>query len=118
MGQPKKQLDYSALDALLQFKVSCRFCAEYLGVSEDTIQRRIKEEHGMTFAEYHALKMERTAVKLQQKAIESALAGNNTMLIFALKNLANWADKQEISNVDGKAFRLSYETKEKPKKNE
>lgn len=95
MGQPKKHIDYSALDALLQFKVSLRFCADYLGISEDTIQRRLKEEHGMSFAQYHELKMERTAVKLQQKAIEEALKGNNTMLIFALKNLAKWTDKIE-----------------------
>jgi hypothetical protein len=49
----------------------------------------------MTFAEYHALKMERTAVKLQQKAIELALKGNSTMMIFALKNLAGWSDRNE-----------------------
>lgn len=91
----KVELNYDKLDALLQFKVSLKFCAEYMEVSEDTIQRRLKEEHGMTFTEYHALKMERTAVKLQQKAIEMALSGNNTMMIFALKNLAKWSDKIE-----------------------
>lgn len=100
MPQPKKELDYSALDALLQFKVSCDFCADYLGVSRDTIIRRIKEDHGMTFSEYHALKKERTATKLQQKAIESALAGNATLMIFCLKNLAGWSDKHEVESVN------------------
>ena len=52
----------------------------------------------MTFGEYHALRMEGTATKLQQKAIEMALAGNSTMMIFALKNLANWSDRQEITD--------------------
>lgn len=98
MAQPKKNLDYSALDALLQFKVSCNFCADYLGVSRDTIVRRIKEDHGLTFSEYHQLKKERTATKLQQKAIELALKGNSTMMIFCLKNLAGWSDKQEIES--------------------
>lgn len=97
MPMPKTQIDFSALDALLQFKVSLSFCADYLGVSVDSIQRRLKEKFGLTFTEYHKLKMERTAVKLQQKAIEQALAGNSTMMIFALKNLANWSDKQEIT---------------------
>ncbi len=92
------QHKWSELNALLQFKVSLAFCADYLKVSRDTIIRRIKEEYGMTFAEYHKLKMENTATKLQQKAIEMALNGNNTMMIFCLKNLANWADKQEIQN--------------------
>lgn len=92
----KVELNYDKLDALLQFKVTCNFCADYLQVSRDTIIRRIKQDHGMTFSEYHKLKMEHTATKLQQKAIEMALKGNNTMMIFCLKNLAGWADKQEI----------------------
>jgi uncharacterized protein YuzB (UPF0349 family) len=92
----KIDLNYDALDALLQFKVSLSFCADYLGVSRDTIMRRIKEDHGLSFAEYHALKKERTATKLQQKAIELALSGNNVMMIFCLKNLAGWSDKKEV----------------------
>lgn len=92
----KVELNYDALDALLQFKVSCNFCADYLKVSRDTIIRRIKEDKGMTFMEYHNLQMEHTATKLQQKAIAMAMGGNNTMMIFCLKNLAKWADKQEI----------------------
>ena len=94
----KKELNYDALDALLQFKTTKKFCADYLKVSEDTIERRLREEHDMTFKQYHELKMGRTAVKLQQEAINQALKGNTTMLIFALKNMANWAEKQEIQN--------------------
>lgn len=91
----KIEINYDKLDALLQFKVSLRFCADYLECSRDTIIRRIKEDYNMTFAEYHSLKMEHTATKLQQKAIEMALKGNNVMMIFCLKNLAKWTDKQE-----------------------
>ena len=95
MPQPKKELDYSALDALLQFKVSIYFCADYLKVSKDTIMRRIKEDHGLTFTEYHNLKIEGTATKLQQEAIKMALKGNATMMTFCLKNLAKWTEKTE-----------------------
>lgn len=95
MPQPKIEINYTELDALLQFKVSLAFCADYMKVSADTIRRRLKEDHGMSFTEYHELKMQRTAVKLQQKAIEMALGGNSTMMIFALKNLAKWSDKIE-----------------------
>lgn len=93
MAQPKVEVDWKILDALLQFKVTLNYCSDYLGVSNDTIQRRCKEEKGMSFSDYHALKLQRTAVKLQQKAIEMALAGNATMMIFSLKNLAMWSDK-------------------------
>ena len=94
---PKTEIDWKELDALLQFKVSNEFCADYLGTSTATIIRRIREEHDMTFSEYHRIKMQRTSVKLQQKAIEQALSGNsNSVMIFALKNLANWTDKNEV----------------------
>lgn len=95
----KIDIDWKVLDALLQFKVTLNYCSEYLGVSNETIQRRCKEEKGVSFSEYHELKLQRTAVKLQQKAIEMALAGNATMMIFSLKNLAGWSDKLE-SKVD------------------
>lgn len=91
----KKELNYDAIDALLQFKTTKKFCADYLGISEDTIERRLKEDKGMTFTEYHELKMGRTGIKLQQKAIEQALKGNTTLMIFCLKNLAKWTDKVE-----------------------
>jgi len=96
MPNPKIELNYDKLNALLQFKTTIEFAADYLEVSRDTLIRRIKEDHGMTFKEYSDLKRQRTATKLQQKAIEMALQGNTTMMIFALKNLAMWSDKQEI----------------------
>jgi hypothetical protein len=96
MANKKTEINWDKLDALLQFKVSLRFCADYLGCSIDSIRRRIKEKYDMKFAEYHALRMERTATKLQQKAIEMAFNGDRTMMIFSLKNLAKWSDKQEI----------------------
>ncbi len=106
----KVEVNYDKLDALLQFKVSLRFCAEYLGVSADTIQRRLKEEKGLTFEQYHAQKIERTAVKLQQKAIEMAMGGDRTMMIFCLKNLAGWADKLDhgLNGEIKDALKLNY----------
>lgn len=92
----KKELNYDALDAMLQFKVNKKFCAEYLEMSEDTLERRLREDKDKTFTEYHQLKMGRTAIKLQQKSIDMAMRGNVTMMIFCLKNLAGWSDKQEV----------------------
>lgn len=94
----KAVLDWKVLDTLLQFKVTLKFVAHELGVSPNTIQRHIKEQkNGMTFEEYHDIKLKRTGVKLQQKAIEMAIKGDRTMLIFCLKNISGWADKQETS---------------------
>lgn len=104
----KIDLDYSALDALLQFRVTCDFCASYLKTSRDTIIRRIREDHDMTFAEYHAIQMENTSTKLQQKALQMAMGGNGTLMVFCLKNLAKWSDKQETTLSAPEGITLNY----------
>jgi len=91
----KIEIDWAVLDAILQFKPTLKVCADVIGTSTDTIEKRIKEEHGCTFSEYRDKKMGKVKIKLQQKAIEMALSGNATMMIFSLKNLCGWADKIE-----------------------
>lgn len=93
----KKELDWSVLDGILQFNATKPQCASILLMSDDTIDRRIKEKFDCTFEEYKTTKMGLTKIKLQQKAIQMALNGNATMLIFCLKNLCGWADKQETT---------------------
>lgn len=98
----KKPFDWKILDALVQFKVSMRFCAEYMDCSEKHIERNIKAKYKMTFTEYKELKSQGVALKLQQKAINMALQdGNTTMMIFCLKNIANWSDKLEQKVTEG-----------------
>ena len=104
----KIELNYEVLDALLQHKITKKFCADYFGVSEDTIERRLREDFEMTFKEYHALKLENTSYKLQQQAIQMALEGNAVMMIFCLKNLAGWSDKQESVEQSNIKIDLSY----------
>jgi hypothetical protein len=108
-GPKLLELDWSALDALLQFKVSLAFCADYLNISHDVIEKRIRKEYDMTFSEYHGLKMQRTGVKLQQKCLELALGGNVTLMIFALKNLAMWSDKMDTTTqIKDTVIQLAY----------
>jgi len=108
VGRPKKEVDFDVLNALVQFKVTKKYVSDYLGVSEDTLERRIKESHGMTFSEYSSLKQERTGIKLQQKVIEMALKGDRVCLIFALKNMAGWSDKMEQTVKELPEVRLAY----------
>ena len=108
MPQPKKEIDFAVLDALLQFKVSVEFCADHMGVSRDTIFRRVKEKFGITFGEYHSLKVEGTATKLQQKAIDMAMKGDKTLMVFCLKNLAKWSEKNETTLSAPEGITLNY----------
>lgn len=93
-----KEINFKELDALLQFKVTKEYVADYLGVSEDTVERRIKEKTGKTYQQYKNLKSANTSLKLQQVAIEMALAKDRTMLKFALKNMSGW--KEEADAID------------------
>ena len=86
---------WDKLDGLLAYKSSLVVCGEMLGCHENTVKNHIKKRYGITFGQYADKKLSRTRVKLVSKAIEQATSGNTTMLIFCLKNLCKWADKQD-----------------------
>lgn len=91
----KCPFSWEKLDGLLAYKSSLVVCADILETTDTTIKNHIQRRYGLTFSEYAELKLSRTKFKLVQKAIEMAMSGNATMLIFSLKNLAGWSDKQE-----------------------
>jgi len=98
---------WATLETLCHLNASKKLCASFLGVSPDTIKRRIKEKYKCSFEEYREKHLNKTKVKLIQTAINRAIDGNNTMLIFCLKNLCGWADKAEVkTNGDESAPRV------------
>jgi AraC-like DNA-binding protein len=97
IGRPKKELDWKVLDSILQFGATLIDCAEMCEMSDDSIQRRIKDEYGCTFTEYRNRKMSRMRVKLLQKQYESAMAGNTALLIWLGKQHLGQSDKNDIS---------------------
>jgi|TARA_R100001086_G_scaffold105007_1_gene52753 hypothetical protein len=88
-----KHTDWAKLDAILQFTPSAEIAANILDVSIDTLERRIKEEKNCTFSQYAKQKMAPVKIRLIKKAIDKAMNGDNTMLIFCLKNLCGWSDR-------------------------
>ena len=97
LGRPEKEFIWGTLDAALQYGGSLIDCSELMGVSEDTIQRRIKSSFGMTFTKYKNLKMSRIRMKLRQKQFDEAMNGNTTLLIWLGKNMLGQTDKSEIN---------------------
>lgn len=101
MGAPKIEIDLKQLQALMRFKPSLEDCAAFFKCSGDTVERRIKEHtisdenpNGLTFAEFREQNMVHTRFGLVRTALKKADGGDNVMLIFCLKNLCGWKDKQ------------------------
>ena len=94
MSRRAHGFSWEKLDGLLALGSHKPMCAAIMDCSEDTIVKRIKDEYGITFTEYREMKLSVTKVKLIQKAIQKAMSGENVMLIFCLKNICNWRDKQ------------------------
>lgn len=93
--------------------------AGYCEVSEDLIEQHVKKEKGMTFREYRDQLMSTSRLKLIQKAMSKAFDGDNTMLIWCMKNQCGWADKVDHGvNEDRKQILLKYALEPKLEKPE
>jgi hypothetical protein len=98
VGEVKK-LDWDLLNGLLQRGARLTDCAELLKCSKSIIEKKIRKQYQLSFGEYRDSKLSVLRMKLIDKAIDSALVHHNTaMLIFCLKNICKWTDKQEIDH--------------------
>lgn len=95
------------LRALCRMKPTGEDCAAFLGCSLDTIERYLRKKYNKTFAEFRNENMVHTRFSLIRKAIQKAENGDNVMLIFCLKNLCGWSDKQEVESTNTE-IKLAY----------
>jgi hypothetical protein len=93
----------------LSLGATTKMAADYLEVSVSFLEKLITKEKGMPLGEYREQKMASTRLKLIQKALSKAFDGDNTMIIFALKNLCGWTDRTEHSfDKDKRTILLKY----------
>jgi AraC-like DNA-binding protein len=112
-GRPRKEIKEEQLKAIMRLKPSLDDVAAFFGCSIDTVKKRIKELSGENFTRFRQQNMVHTRFSLIRKAIQKAENGDNTMLIFCLKNLCGWADKLE-QDIEQKPIKVIYNL-EKPK---
>ena len=102
MGRPKIDMNkkrfysWDQQHAVIQFGATLVEVSEILGISGDTIERRIRKEHDMTFAEYCEKKMAKAKHNLRKKMYETAMAGNVTMQIWLSKNWLGFKDSYDV----------------------
>jgi len=103
MGRPKIEIDFEKVNALCAVFCNCQEIVSVLNsfdinCSYDTVERRVKEQFNMTFAEYVEQKqMAFAKPKLRKAQFDCALGGNATMLIWLGKQYLGQMEKQEIS---------------------
>lgn len=99
-GRPRKEIDLNTLDKLIGIQCSAEECAQFFEVSADTIDRRIKEEYSMGFAEYFTIKRGQGKIALRRKQYQVALSGNTTLLIWLGKQYLGQTEKTSL--IDGR----------------
>lgn len=104
MGRPKIEINWIEFDKLCAIQCSLREIASWFDCSEDTIERRVKETHDVTFAEYFDQKRGKGKIALRRKQYDVAMSGNVSMLIWLGKQYLDQSDKQEHQQKDDKPF--------------
>lgn len=78
-------------------------------MSISTIQRFCVKTYGVPFEEAKDIFSSDIPLQLIAKAVDLALAGNATMLIFCLKNLCGWKDNPD-EKTDDTPVKVVYNT--------
>lgn len=101
-GAPRKEIDWKIFDGLCSIQCTLEEIAAMFDCSVDNIERKVKEQHKMTFAEYYKLKSGNGKVSLRRRQFKAAMDGNTSMLIWLGKQHLGQKDKSEVdSKVNG-----------------
>lgn len=116
-GRPRKNMEdpvFTAWDQLDQLIIwsTQEYCAEKLGISVDTLTRRINEKFGIGFAEYKRQRQEPMRINLLKKQYDTAMNGNVAMLIWLGKQHLGQSEKLETKNdhkiAEGSSIEVSF----------
>jgi len=96
MARPKADIDWKKVDKYLQAQCEGTGIAGLLGIDEQTLYRRCKEDNKIGFAEYSALKKSEGKELLRAKQYQSAMEGDKTMQIWLGKQYLMQKEKSEV----------------------
>lgn len=113
MGRPKSEFLWDVFEKVCAMPIykSQDEIAERMGVSKDTIERRIKERFGddaPTFAAFIEQQQSAFRESILGAQHTTAKKGNPALLIWLGKQYLGQKDKMELSNPEGKSFTFKY----------
>lgn len=106
MARPRKDFDWNEVDKLCAIHCTRREIADWFDMSEDTVDRRCQEEHGVSFAAYYEQKKSPGKISLRRKQYQKAMDGDTSMLIWLGKNWLDQTDKSKVENTNTEVSRL------------
>ena len=103
----RKEINFKTFEGLCQIHCTKSECAGILDISEDTLERRIKEHYGekATFAAIFKEKSAHGKASIRRKQYKKAVEdGNVTMLIWLGKNWLGQSDDPQVPFEDEPAY--------------
>lgn len=110
-GRPRKEIDRAEIEKLCLIHCTLQEISGWYGVSEDTIQRRIKDWGYSDFAAFFKTYSSDGKMSLRRAQFKKAVEENNVaMQIWLGKQMLDQKDVQHIdSNVTGQSWiKMSY----------
>ena len=94
MGRPRVAIDWELFNKIVKYYPTESDLCGIFNCSRNALLDNVKRKYGMTFSAYRKQKSKEVKYSLIRKAMQMALeGGNNSMMIFALKNVAGWSDQ-------------------------
>lgn len=93
----KIEIDYKELEKLCHIQCSELEIADWFHCSVDTIERRVKEQFGVSFAEYFSKKRVGGLVSLRRNLFKLS-EKNAAVAIFLAKNWLGMKDSHELES--------------------
>jgi len=90
-GKKRIEIDFEELDKLCALQCSEQEIADWFNCSVDTIERRVKEAFGISFAEYFSKKRVGGKIALRRNLIKMS-EKNPAVAIFLAKNWLGMKD--------------------------
>lgn len=104
----KSTFEWDKLHAMLPLKPTARYCAQVMGIAEETIHFRIKMDKGVTYDEYREIFLAPLKNRLFNKMVDMAINGDRVMLIWLSKNLLGYKEKVEVEQQNTFRAEVTY----------
>ena len=95
MGRPRKEFNWEEFDKLCHIQCTKAEIAYWFDCSEDTVENRVKEEHGVTFSAYHKKKSQGGKMSVRRKLFQHLEKGNVTIAIWLSKQYLGMKDQPD-----------------------